>query len=319
MAHLRPFRFGIINERAHAPKVWTAQARRAENEGYATFLIRDHFVADPFGDQFAPIAALAAAAAVTTRLRVGTLVIDNDYRHPVVLAKEAATLDVLSDGRFELGLGAGWLRAEYEKAGMTFDTAGLRIGRLEEAIHVIKGLFGQAPLTFAGRHYAIDALNGFPKPIQSPHPPILVGGGSPRILRLAGRLADTVGILTTRVATGVQVDDPAERLATCVVEKLAWVREGAGARIDELEMSLLITPLVTDSRGARAEVLIRERGWTGVTVDDVLAMPSIFIGSVEQIVEAMSARRAQYGFSYYVIADRHLDAFGPVVARLAGR
>ena len=319
MPHPRPFRFGIINERAHAPGVWTAQARRAENEGYATFLIRDHFIADPFGDQFAPIAALATAAAVTTRLRVGTLVIDNDYRHPVILAKEAATLDVLSDGRFELGLGAGWLRAEYEKAGMSFDTAGVRIGRLEEAIHVIKGLFGQAPLTFAGRHYAIDALSGFPKPVQRPHPPILVGGGSPRILRLAGRLADTVGILTASVATGVQVDDPAERLATRTLEKLAWVREGAGARFDELELSLVIAPLVTDDRGLRAEALIRERRWTGVTADDVLAMPSIFIGSVEQIVEAMLVRRTQYGFSYYVIADRQLDAFGPVVARLAGR
>jgi len=319
MPHLRPFRFGIMNERAHAPGVWTAQARRAENEGYATFLIRDHFLADPFGDQFAPIAALATVAAVTTRLRVGTLVIDNDYRHPVVLAKEAATLDVLSDGRFELGLGAGWLRAEYERAGMSFDTAGVRIGRLEEAIHVIKGLFGQAPLTFAGRHYTIDALNGFPKPVQRPHPPILVGGGSPRILRLAGRLADTVGILTASVATGVQVDDPAERLASRTVEKLGWVREGAGARFDERELSLVITPLVTDARDARADGLIRERAWTGVSVDDVLAMPSIFIGTVEQIVDEMLARRARYGFSYFVVADRHLEAFGPVVARLAGR
>jgi len=318
MTHPRPFRFGIVNERAHAPGAWTAQARRAENEGYATFLIRDHFVADPFGDQLAPIAALATAAAVTTRLRVGTLVIDNDYRHPVVLAKEAATLDVLSDGRFELGLGAGWLRAEYDKAGLSFDPAGVRIGRLEEAIHVIKGLFGKEPLTFAGRHYTIDALNGFPKPVQPPHPPILVGGGSPRILRLAGRLADTVGVLTASVATGVQVDDPADRLASRMVEKLAWIREGAGERFDGLELSLVIAPLVTDARRARADVLIRERGWTGVTVDDVLAMPSIFIGPVEQIVEEMLARRAEYGFSYYVIADRHLDAFGPIVARLTG-
>jgi len=319
MSDLRPFRFGIINERAHTPGVLTALARRAENEGYATVLMRDHFLGDPFGDQLAPMAALATAAAVTTSLRVGTLVLDNDYRHPVVLAKEAATLDVLSDGRFELGLGAGWLRAEYEKTGISFDTAGVRIGRLEEAIHVIKGLLGKEPLNFAGRHYTIDGLNGFPKPVQHPHPPILVGGGSPRILRLAGRLADTVGILTASVATGVQVDDPAERAASRIVEKLAWVREGAGERFDKLEMSLVIAPLVTDSRGARAEGLIRERGWTGVTADDVFAMPSIFIGSVERIVEEMLVRRAEYGFSYYVIADRHLDAFGPIVARLAGR
>lgn len=318
MGHPRPFRFGIVNERAHSLGAWTALARRAENEGYATILMRDHFVAEPFGDQLAPIAALAAAAVGTTKLRVGTLVIDNDYRHPVVLAKEAATLDVLSEGRFELGLGAGWLREEYDRAGMAFDTAGVRIGRLEEALHVIKGLFGKEPLSFSGRHYTIDGLNGFPKPVQHPHPPILVGGGSPRILGIAGRLADTVGILTASVATGVQVDDPADRLPHRVAEKLEWVRTGAGNRFEQLELSLVIAPIVTDTRTARAESLIRERGWSGVTVDDVLAMPSIFIGSVEQIAEDMLARRAQYGFSYYVIADRHVGAFAPVVAHLAG-
>src|SRR5919106_2955072 len=156
-----PFRFGVINEHMTTRQHWIAQARRAEGLGFATMLIRDHFVPDFFGDQFAPFAALMAAASVTTTLRIGNLVIDNDYRHPVVLAKEAATLDLLSDGRFELGLGAGWLQTEYEQAGLPFGPPGVRISRMEEAISVLKGLFAVGPLTFSGTHYTIAGLEGY--------------------------------------------------------------------------------------------------------------------------------------------------------------
>ena len=150
-----PFRFGVINEAFESIKsqeAWVSQAKRAETFGYNTFLIRDHFVPDFFGDQFAPLIALMAAASATTTLRVGTLVIDNDYRHPVMLAKEAATLDVLSNGRLELGLGAGWLRTEYEQAGMPYDRAGIRISRLEEAIKIIKGLWDKEDITAEGKY-----------------------------------------------------------------------------------------------------------------------------------------------------------------------
>lgn len=320
MGTARPFRFGVINEQMESASAWTERARRAEDQGYATFLIRDHFVADPFPDQFAPLTALMAAASVTTTLRVGTLVIDNDYRHPAVLAKEAATLDVLSSGRLELGLGAGWLRAEYEKAGIPFDTPGTRIARLEESIHVLKGLFAGGPLTFAGRHYSINGLNGFPLPLQRPHPPILVGGGGQRILTLAGRVADTVGILNTSVATGVQLDDPTDRRAASVAQKIGWVRQGAGDRFPAVELSMIMSVVaITDARRLGAEQLIRERHWNGVTADDVLEMPSISIGSLDQIVEDTHARRARYGLSYFVVADRHMDAVAPIVARLAGK
>ncbi|MBL8164495.1 MAG: TIGR03621 family F420-dependent LLM class oxidoreductase, partial [Anaerolineae bacterium] len=190
-----PFRFGVINEQMKPREDWLAHVRRAETLGYATFLLRDHFVPDFFGDQYAPIAALMAAAAVTQTLRVGTLVIDNDYRHPVILAKEAATLHLLSGGRFELGIGAGWLRSEYEQAGMPYDPAGVRISRLEESLHIIKGLWNSEPVTFSGQHYRIDNIDGFPKPEQ--HLPILIGAGQKRMLTLAGREADIVGILTT--------------------------------------------------------------------------------------------------------------------------
>jgi probable F420-dependent oxidoreductase len=319
MARGRPFRFGVINERMGSAADWVAKAREAQAYRYATFLLRDHFVPEPFGNQFAPIAALMAAACATTTLRVGTLVFDNDYRHPVVLAKEAATLDLLSGGRLELGIGAGWLRAEYEAAGLPYDPNGVRIARLEEAIHILKGLFADGPLDFAGEHYRVAGLEGFPKPAQRPGPPLLIGAGKPRMLRLAGRHADIVGFLTTSVASGVVEDDPAERLAESVERKIAWVREGAGERFDRIELSLIPTVIITDDRRAATERIIRERGWGGITPEQVWAMPAILIGTVGQIAEQIEVRRERYGFSYYVFSDAQLDACAPVVDLLAGR
>jgi probable F420-dependent oxidoreductase len=315
----RRFRFGVINESNHAAESWVEAARRTEDLGYATFLIRDHFAPDFFGPQLAPIAALTAAACATRRLRVGTLVIDNDYRHPAVLAKEIATLDALSCGRVELGLGAGWLRKEYEQAGIPFEPAGTRIGRLEESIRVLKGLFADGPLSFEGSHYRIAGLEGFPKPVQRPHPPILVGAGSPRMLRLVGREADVVGLLTSSTRTGTLLDDPAERTPAAVEAKIAHVRDGAGPRFPDVELSLIPTIALTDEPERRADELLRARGWAGVTADDVLAMPAVLLGSIDGIVEALAARRERYGVSYYVVSDRSRDAFAPVVARLSGR
>jgi len=245
MSKHHTFRFGIINEHMTTREAWLAGAQRAETLGYATFLIRDHFAPDFFGDQFAPFAALMAAAMVTTTLRVGTLVIGNDYRHPVVLAKEAATLDLLSGGRFELGIGAGWLRSEYDQAGMSYDAAGLRVSRLAEAVRVVKGLFGCKPLNHDGKHYTIRGLNGYPKPAQRQGVPLLIGGGHQRVLTLAGREADIVGILTSSVASGTMTQDPAERLPESVSQKLEWVRQGAGERIGAIELNLVPSFIVT--------------------------------------------------------------------------
>ena len=319
MARPRSFRFGVIHEQVQSGPAWASHIRRVEDLGFSTFLIRDHFVPDFFGHQPAPLVALASAAALTTRLRVGTMVLAVDYRHPVMLAKEAATLDVVSGGRLELGLGAGWLRREYETAGLAFEPAGTRIERLEEAIRVVDGLFGAGPISFSGKHYTVTDLDGQPKPVQRPRPPILIGGGRRRVLSLAGRAADIVGILTTSVATGTVVDEATERLAGSVAQKLAWVREGAGARYDDIELSLIPTLLFEEDREAAASRLIAARGWTGVSVADVLAMPSVFIGSVGEIADRMEERRALYGFSYYVVSDRQLDAVAPLVRRLTGR
>jgi probable F420-dependent oxidoreductase len=315
---MQQFRFGVINEQMKPPAEWIAHVRRVEELGYSTFLLRDHFVPDFFGDQYAPVAALMMAASVTTRLRVGTLVFDNDYRHPVILAKEAATLDQLSGGRFELGIGAGWLKSEYEQAGMEYDTNSVRVSRLEEGLQIIKGLFGEAPFSFEGEHYRISGIKGCPVPAQRPHPPILIGAGKKRMLTLAGREADIVGILTTSVATGTVLDDPTERLAETVMQKIAWIREGAGARFDRIELSLIPSLMMTENRRAAAESLIEEEGWTGITPDHVLDMPSKLIGTLDEIAEMMVKRREQYGISYYVFADAMMESAAPLVAKLAG-
>jgi len=311
-------RFGLISEQMRDVTRWLASAQRAEDLGFSTFLLRDHFIVDAFGPQFAPVPALMTIANRTRSLRIGSLVFDNDYRHPVLLAQETATLDLLSGGRFELGIGAGWLRDEYDRAGMAFDAPGARVSRLEEALHVVKGLLPGEPLTFSGEYYHIDGLRSFPQPMQRPHPPILIGAGSKRMLALAGREANIVNILPKALPAGVISEDPSERLAAKITQKTDVIREAAGARFAEIELSLFATIQLTDDPRFQAERLIAERGWRGVTADEVLAMPAIFLGSVEHVVELMLERRERYGVSYYIIPDEEMDAVAPVVQRAAG-
>ena len=313
MRALRPFRFGVFAENARSRETLLATGRRAEEGGYSTLLIRDHFIAEPFGHQLGPLTALATVASVTNKLRVGTLVFANDYRHPVLLAKEAATLDILSGGRFELGLGAGFSRAEYERAGMPLDPAGVRVDRLEEALRVLKGLFADAPLTFAGRHYTLTNLDGFPKPLQRPHPPILVGAAGRRMLSIAAREADIIGFQTVSTAKGTVTQDPEARLASTVAEKVELVRRVAGERFGEIELSMVVSVIVTDDRHQAAKQFARDRGWSSVSAEQVLEMPSVFIGTVAQVVAEMQVRRERYGFSYYVVLDHIMDTVAPIV------
>jgi probable F420-dependent oxidoreductase len=313
------FRFGIVGESIRSPKELVEQARRTEDLGYATLLLRDHFVGEPFGDQLAPMVALTAAAVATSTLRVGTLVLDNDYRHPVMLAKEAATLDAISEGRLELGIGAGWLREEYLSAGMLFDPGGVRVSRLEESIEVVKGLLSGSTVTFAGEHYAVSDLTTFPRPVQWPHPPLLVGAGSRRMLGIAGREADVVGILPRALSNGTISEDPSERTPEATAQKVEWIRDGAGDRFDQVELSMMISPALADDDLSAAERFAAQRGWGGLGADQVLQMPSVFVGPVDRIVDVMQARRDKYGFSYYVVSDRAIETFAPVVDRLSGR
>jgi probable F420-dependent oxidoreductase len=315
----RPFRFGVIGEAVTSRERLLEVAHRAEALGYSTLLLRDHFVAEPFGDQLAPLVALMAAAGATRTLRVGSLVLNNDYRHPVVLAKEAATLDLLSGGRFELGIGAGWLRDEYERAGMPFDPPAVRVGRLQESLRVLKGLLAGPALTFKGERYTVDGIAGFPVPVQRPHPPILVGAGSRRMLRIAGQEADIVGILPGALPEGTISGELSERSPERVASKVAWVEEAAEERSRQVELSaVLAVALGTDHRRA-AERLAVQQGWGAAAGELVLEMPSVAAGPAERVVEELQVRRDRYGFSYLVVADGDMDTFAPVVERLAGR
>lgn len=316
----RPFRFGILCEEMGNREDWLAKAQRAEELGYDTLLLRDHFMPGTFGDQFAPISALTAAAMVTNKLRIGSMVFDNDYRHPVVLGKEVATLDVLSGGRFEFGLGAGWMGSEYEQAGLQFDSPGTRIDRFEEALQIFKGLFPGEPLTFAGKHYRITDIQNFPMPFQRPHPPILVGAGGKRMLAIAAREADIVGILAGPLNAGLPTpNDPAAYSAQRFAQKIEWLREAAGERFAQIELSVLTTPVFTDNRHWGAEQVAQRRGWSGVAVEEILEMPTIFVGTVEQIAEQMLERRECFGVSYYMTFDHMMEAYAPLVEQLAGR
>src|SRR5262245_8132972 len=234
---VRPFRFGVLAESAQTAEQLLDTARRAEDAGFSILLIRDHLVQDPFPHQLGPLTALAAVASATRTLRVGTLVISNDFRHPAVLAKEVATLDVLSGGRVELGMGAGFLRRDYDEAGLPFDEPRDRVGRLEEALRLLKALFGPDPVTHHGQHYAVERLDGFPKPVQRPHPPLQVAAARPRMLAIAAREADIVSLQTVSTAGGVLTDDPAGRSAGAVADQIARLRDAAGDRFDQLALS----------------------------------------------------------------------------------
>ncbi len=244
MSHPRPFRFGVLASKARSSSEWTETARKAESLGYSTLVMPDHF-----GDQLSPIAALSTAAAVTDTLRVGSLVFANDFRHPAVLAKETATLDLLSDGRLEVGVGAGWMTKDYTWTGMTQDRAGVRIDRMIEAISVLRGLWGDDAFSFDGEHYVITEMNGMPKPVQTGGPPIVVGGGSKRVLSTAARLADIVGVNPNVGEGKFGAEAIASMSADATDEKLGWVRAGAGDRFDDIEISILkFFTVVTDDR-----------------------------------------------------------------------
>jgi probable F420-dependent oxidoreductase len=312
-AATRPFRFGI--QCSSPPDLsaagWRDLARRVEALGYHRLTVSDHL-----DDQLAPIAALMAAADATTTLRVGALVFCNDYRHPAVLAKEAATLDVLSDGRFELGLGAGWMTTDYEHAGIEMDRPGVRIARLEEAVQVVRGLFGDEPLHFHGDFYDVDGLAGTPTPLQRPLP-ILIGGGGRKVLELAGRHADIVG-LNPALPNGV-IDAAAGPNATAAAtdQKIAWVRAAAGDRFDQIELHTRIhLAVVTDQRAEMAEALA---AGFGLTPAEALETPHALCGTVEEIVEDLLVRRERHGISSIGLSLDAMEAFAPVVAALEGR
>lgn len=307
----KPFRFAVQTSSAPDGKAWRDKARKIEDLGYSTLFIPDHF-----GDQWGPLVALTIAAEATQQLNVGTLVIDNDFRHPVVLAKEIATLDLASEGRVEFGLGAGWLKTDYEESGIVYDEPAVRIDRMVEGLTVMKQMWRDGVANFAGEHYSVTAAKGDPRPGGASTPKILIGGGGRRVLTIAAREADIVGINPNLRSGAVNQEVAQSAVASLYKERLQWIRDAAGERFDDLELQCLTFFVVfTDDPRSVAENLAP--GF-GVSADDALEMPIALTGTVESMVETLQQRREELGLSYIVVHEPEMEQFGEVVARLAG-
>ena len=311
---MKPFRFGITTStppRGSTPgEAWVGLARRAESLGYGTLLIPDHL-----GRQLAPIAALTAAAAATTTLRVGPFVFANDYRHPLILAGEAATLDLLSGGRLELGLGAGWRVTDYRWLGLAYDEPKVRVDRLIEATGLLKRLFAGESVTHLGEHYRLDAARLFPLPVQRPHPPIQIGGGGRRMLRFAAREADIVGLLPQFDKAGRPMVAQATEAATEAKSDL--VRFAAGDRWDALELNVIVfdAGLVGSGAGPLASVASAAKA----AAVGLIGTPYVLYGSLGRLRDLLLRRRDRTGINYYALPARCIDAMAPLVGALAGR
>ena len=306
---------------------WHADIRRLDDAGFDTLAAADHFTG---GWTVEPFVALTAAAAASPRLRLQTNVLSNDYRHPVLAHRMAATLDLVSAGRLELGIGGGWMQSDYDAAGLSFDPPGARIDRLAEAITVIKGLFGPDPFTFDGAHYRVQELVGVPAPVQRPHPPLFIGGGGRRVLSIAGREADIVGIHANLGAGHISTEVVAEMTPERVHEKVGWVQtaaEEAGRAADDLELHMNFRFCAVERTSQQAgERLAKYGAQWGVDVDVLSRSPQVLSGSVQQCAEGLLARRDTYGLSYFhfdpgPVAAEHIDGYQQVmdVARAAAR
>ena len=285
-----------------------AFARRVEALGYDTLVMADHF-----GARFAPAPALVLAAQATTRLRVGSLVYDNDFRHPALLAQEIATIDILTDGRFDFGIGAGWLKSEYDAAGLPFDEGAVRVERMAEALAIITRLLQAEPVTFEGRHYRLRNLTGASRCIQQPHPPILIGGGGKRLLSLGGRTADIISVMPRAKKDGSGLEEMDGSMAA-FAEKIGWIKEAAGPRFSKITLNTLIQAVsITDNPLREAERLARE--WQ-IETSSVLASPLLLVGSADSIAQTLLERRDRLGISYLTVFEKDHEAFAAVIERL---
>ena len=316
---MRPFRFGLQAARVNDPDQWLALARRAEDTGYACFMVPDHL------GRLSTFPALMAAAGATRTIKLATYVLNQDFRPPAVLAQEAAAVQLLTGGRLELGIGAGWAIREYTQAGLKYDSAGVRVSRFAEYLEVVKGLLNAtAPFSYDGKFFTLDSYAPLPK-YRTP-PPILVGGGSPRILAISGRLADIISV-STRASPDGRVDMP--NIALPAVEnKVRCIREAAGDRFDQIELNMTVRDvrLTTDRRAAARQLLTEWASIPGVLAnvdqvseDDVLDSPHVAIGSVDQIVEQLEMARERWGFNYLEVSSTDAEAVAPIMERLNGR
>jgi probable F420-dependent oxidoreductase len=305
----RPFRFAVTARFGRSGTGWRDVARRAEDLGYDVLLVTDHM-----GSQLAPIPALMAAADATTRLRVGSFVFANDYRNPVMLAKEIATLDVLSGGRVEIGIGAGWSISDYRDLGIAYDAPAVRVGRLEESVGLLKRLFKEDSVDHTGKHYTVRGARILPKPLQRPHPPLMIGGGGPRVLRLAAREADIVTFAPQVNASGrARLDALTEKALT---ERVTRFRAAAGERADRVELNVFVfDAAVTD----RARSLVAAvSGYLRRAANGIVRSPFVMYGSRASLRELLLERRERLGISYVSVPGNAMREFAPIVAELRG-
>ncbi len=302
------FRFGVLGAVAPTMSAWRDRARMAEGLGYSTLHVSDHLDA-----QFGPLVATTVAAEATSTLHVGSLMLNNDLRNPVVLAKEIATLGLAAEGRVEVGLGAGWLRSDYAQAGIEYDEPAVRVDRLAESLTVMKTLWSEGEATFTGKYHAVLGARCDPRPASPPR--VIVGGGSRRILTVAAEQADTVGV-NTSLASGEKGGDLASQATFDHFDRcLAWVREGAGDRFSSIELQIVAFAVrVVASRRAAA----RTATMLGLPGEDALELPIVLIGSEDELCERLLKRRERWGFSNIVVPGEAMESFAPVVARLAG-
>lgn len=309
MSH--PFRFAA---ELHAPlegRSWAESARELEDLGYSTLFVPDHLQ-----EGLGPIAAMAAAATATTTLRVGSLVLDCDFRHPAIVARELSTIDLLSEGRLEIGLGAGWKTADYEQSGIPMDRPGVRVSRMIEHATILRRLFREESVTFAGEHYRITELSLAPKRAHPEGPPFVIGGGAPRLLRFAGSFADIVGVNPSIHSGEIDADAARDGLPERIDQKVGWVREGAGDRFDGIELNAwLAVAEITDDRAGAGAFLAEVYG---VSPEEALGAPVALVGTVDEVVADLRTRRDRWGYSYTVIPGDAVRDFAAVVSRLAG-
>lgn len=306
------FRFTVQLPGAPTGKAWRDLARKVEDLGYSTLYVPDHL-----DGQWGPLVALTVAAEATTTLNVGSLVLDNDFRHPLVVAKELAALDLASEGRFEFGLGAGWMHTDYETSGIAFDDASTRISKMEEALEIFRRLFAGETVDHHGAHYDVAGATLTPTPHTLGGPKVMVGGGSKRVLSIAGRHASIVSMVPSLAAGAVGPEVAVGGVAAKYDERLAWVREAAGERFGEIELQVWTAfAQIADDAQSVYEAM---GPLFGLTAEQVAEAPVALVGSVPSVIDQLEARRARFGFSNIVLHEAEFEAFAPVVAALAGR
>jgi probable F420-dependent oxidoreductase len=305
------FRFALQASQAASPAAWRHLARKTEDLGFSTLYVPDHL-----DDQWAPMVALTVAADATTTLRVGTLVLDNDFRHPVVLAKEAATLDVVCGGRFEFGIGAGWLTTDYRQSGIPMEPPSVRVARLAESLEIMRAMWRSGSATFSGEHYRVTEAIGTPAPVTPGGPPLVIGGGSRRILTLAGQYANTVSVVPSLAAGHIGLEVAGESVVEKYTDRVRWARDAAGERAGDLEFQCWTATVQVVPNAD--EVVASMAPLFNLTADQLRAAPIALIGTTGEIAETLRERREKLGFSNIVVHEAEMDALAPVIAELAG-